>query len=112
MKIISSLALTVLFSLFSFSCLHAQGWPEKYNGVMIQGFYWDSYQDTQWNDLESQADELAEYFNLIWIPQSGYCNTLTSNMGYCDIWWLDHKSAFGTEAQLRSMIKTDRKSVV
>ncbi|MDY5681375.1 MAG: alpha-amylase family glycosyl hydrolase, partial [Prevotella sp.] len=106
MKIIFSLALTVLFSLFSFSCLHAQGWPEKYNGVMIQGFYWDSYQDTQWNDLESQADELAEYFNLIWIPQSGYCNTLTSNMGYCDIWWLDHKSAFGTEAQLRSMIKT------
>lgn len=106
MKIISSSALTILMCLFGLSSLYAQGWPEKYNGVMIQGFYWDSYQDTQWNNLESQADELAEYFNLIWIPQSGYCNTLTSNMGYCDIWWLDHKSAFGTEAQLRSMIKT------
>ena len=105
MKIISSSALTILMCLFGLSSLYAQGWPEKYNGVMIQGFYWDSYQDTQWNNLESQADELAEYFNLIWVPQSGYCNTLTSNMGYCDVWWLDHKSAFGTEAQLRSMIK-------
>ena len=26
----------------------AQGWPEKYQGVMLQGFYWDSFDDTQW----------------------------------------------------------------
>jgi len=23
--------------------IHAQGWPANYDGVMLQGFYWDSY---------------------------------------------------------------------
>lgn len=84
----------------------ATGWPEHYDGVMLQGFYWDSYADTQWSVLEQQADELSRYFNLIWVPQSGYCNSMTNQMGYSDIWWLDHKSAFGSEEELRSMIKT------
>ena len=84
----------------------AQGWPASYDGVMLQGFYWDSYSDTKWTNLASQADELSQFFELIWVPQSGYCNTLTNQMGYTDIWWLDHKSAFGTEEQLRSMIST------
>ncbi len=84
----------------------AQGWPANYDGVMLQGFYWDSYSDTKWTKLASQADELSQFFELIWVPQSGYCNTLTNQMGYSDIWWLDHKSAFGTETELRSMIAT------
>lgn len=84
----------------------AQGWPANYSGVMLQGFSWDSYTETQWTNLESQADELSEYFNLIWVPNSGYCNTLSNNMGYLPIYWFDHKSAFGTEDQLRSMINT------
>lgn len=25
--------------------LFAQGWPANYGGVMLQGFYWDSYED-------------------------------------------------------------------
>lgn len=33
--------------------VYAQGWPANYKGVMLQGFYWDSYQDTQWSHLES-----------------------------------------------------------
>lgn len=82
----------------------AQGWPQNYGGVMLQGFYWDSYSDTQWSNLAIQADELSKYFNLIWVPQSGYCNTLTNQMGYAPIWWFDHKSAFGTEEELRNMI--------
>lgn len=86
--------------------VHAQGWPKDYKGVMLQGFYWDSYQDTQWSHLESQADELSKYFSLIWVPQSGYCNTLQNQMGYAPIWWFRHDSAFGSEQQLRKMIKT------
>ncbi|MBQ8046725.1 MAG: starch-binding protein [Prevotella sp.] len=86
----------------------AQGWPTQYDGVMLQGFYWDSYTDTQWNNLEAQADELAEYFDLIWVPNSAYAGSLTMNMGYHPVYWFDHKSAFGTEASLRSMIKTFR----
>ena len=82
----------------------AQGWPANYGGVMLQGFYWDSFRDTRWTNLESQADELSQFFNLIWVPQSGNCNGAT--MGYDDLYWFDHNSAFGSEAQLRSMIKT------
>ncbi len=97
---------TTLLLLVVTLTVSAQGWPEKYDGVMLQGFYWDSYTDTKWTNLESQADELSQFFNLIWVPQSGYCNSTTNQMGYSDIWWFDHKSAFGTEDELRSMIST------
>lgn len=82
----------------------AQGWPANYGGVMLQGFYWDSYTDTNWANLESQADEMSQFFDLIWVPNSAYANALTMNMGYHPVYWFDHKSAFGTETQLRSMI--------
>lgn len=81
---------------------HAQGWPAQYQGVMLQGFYWDSYSDTQWTQFESQADELARYFSLIWVPQSGNCDGMS--MGYNPKYYFDQNSSFGTEAQLRSMI--------
>ncbi|MBR4728622.1 MAG: starch-binding protein [Prevotella sp.] len=97
---------TTLIALIATISMMAQGWPANYDGVMLQGFYWDSYSDSKWTVLESQADELSQYFDLIWVPQSGYCNTLTMQMGYLPIWWFDHKSCFGTEAELRSMINT------
>lgn len=83
----------------------AQGWPKSYSGVMLQGFYWNSYADTQWTRLERQADDLAKVFDLVWIPQSGYCGG--QSMGYDDLYWFtNYNSSFGTEAELRSMIKT------
>lgn len=84
----------------------AQGWPEKYDGVMLQGFSWDSFVDTQWTNLERQADELSGYFNLIWVPQSGNCNSSYNQMGYTPVYYFDQNSSFGTEAQLRKMINT------
>ncbi len=86
--------------------MSAQGWQENYGGVMLQGFSWDSFVDTQWTNLTSQADELSEYFNLIWIPQSGNCNSSYNQMGYTPVFYFDHNSSFGTENQLRTMIKT------
>lgn len=83
----------------------AQGWPANYGGVMLQGFYWDSYSDTQWTNLTSQADELSKYFNLIWVPQSGWCKS-TTDMGYYPRYWFNQRSAFGTEQELRTMIST------
>jgi alpha-amylase len=83
----------------------AQGWPKSYSGVMLQGFYWNSYADTQWTRLERQADDLAKVFDLVWIPQSGYCGG--QSMGYDDLYWFNnYNSSFGTEAELRSMIAT------
>ena len=86
--------------------IHAQGWPANYDGVMLQGFYWDSYRASKWFNLEAQADDLAPYFSLVWIPQSANCGSGRS-MGYDDLYWFsNYNSSFGNETQLRSMIKT------
>ena len=83
----------------------AQGWPKDYKGVMLQGFFWDSYNDSQWVRLEKQADDFAPYFDLVWIPQSGNCGG--TSMGYDDLYWFtNYNSSFGNEAELRSMITT------
>ena len=83
-----------------------QGWPSGYDGVMLQGFYWDSYSDSKWTKLEAQADELAEFYSLVWVPQSGYCSGYNS-MGYDPLYWFNnYNSSFGSRAQLLSMIST------
>ena len=102
---------TLIFTLMGLPLgIMAQGWPANYDGVMLQGFYWDSYSDTQWTNLTSQADELSKYFKLIWVPQSGCTSTWYYNkgntMGYDPCFWLNQNSCFGTEAELRTMINT------
>ena len=86
--------------------LSAQGWPAQYEGVMLQGFYWDSFSQSQWVKLENQADELSQYFTLVWLPQSGDCGG--TSMGYDDLYWFPghYNSSFGSEAELRSLINT------
>ena len=101
MKKIFTTALVVMLPLL----MLAQGWPTKYEGVMLQGFYWDSFNETQWAKLEAQADELSEFFKLVWIPQSANCGG--RSMGYDDLYWFtNYNSSFGNEQQLRSMINT------
>ena len=82
----------------------AQGWPANYGGVMMQGFSWNSFTDTRWTVLESQADDFGGYIDLLWLPQSGY--TGGNSMGYDPLYFFDQHSSFGTEAQLRSLIAT------
>ena len=95
---------TLIFCFVAIAAM-AQGWPNDYKGVMLQGFYWDSYDDSQWSALEKQADDLATSFDLIWIPQSGNCGG--TSMGYDDLYWFtNYNSSFGNEKQLRSMINT------
>ena len=72
---------------------------------MLQGFYWDSFDDSQWTALEAQSDRLAGTFDLVWVPQSGNCGG--QSMGYDDLYWFsDYNSSFGNEQQLRSLINT------
>lgn len=105
LKYFGAVALLAASSMPAFSL----GWPSNYQGVMLQGFYWDSYEDTKWTNLESQADEISKYFTLIWVPNSGHC----SYMGYMpQYWFTNHNSAFGTEAELLSMISTYREKGV
>ena len=64
---------TTLAAVLASVNMYAQGWPANHSGVMLQGFYWDSYFDSKWTNLEAQAPELSQYFNLVWIPQSANC---------------------------------------
>lgn len=105
---------TLIFTLMGLPLgIMAQGWPANYGGVMLQGFYWNSFSDTRWTNLTSQADELSKYFNLIWVPQSGCTSTWYyhkgNTMGYDPCFWLNQNSCFGTEAELRTMINTYKK---
>lgn len=84
-------------------------WPANYDGVMLQSFYWDMYDDYStplWIMLQDNAGELADYFDLIWVPNSGKCSSNPS-MGYNPVYWFtNHNSSFGTEEELREMIAT------
>ena len=98
---------SILFALLLVpGMMMAQGWPSNYKGVMLQGFYWDSFDATKWTTLTRQADELASAFDLIWIPQSADCGGMS--MGYDPLYWFPghYNSTFGTEEELRTMIQT------
>lgn len=83
----------------------AIGWPAQYGGVMLQAFYWDSFDDSQWTQLQAQADQMKGTFDLVWLPQSGNCGGMS--MGYDDLYWFsDYNSSFGNEQQLRDLINT------
>ena len=84
---------------------HAQGWPDNYGGVMMQAFSWNSFGDTRWVNLTKQAEEISQYFNLIWVPQSGWTGS-TGSMGYDVKYYFDQHSAFGSENELRQLIST------
>lgn len=99
--------LIILFLMLVILSVRAQGWAAGERGVMLQGFYWDSFDATKWTRLQAQADELADYFSLVWIPQSGNCGGLS--MGYDPLHWFDdYNSSFGTKEELLNLISAFR----
>ena len=102
-KIVKTLLLALAMPLAA----QAQGWPSSYDGVMLQGFYWDSFKDTRWVKLQKQAPDFNGYFSLVWLPQSGKTNGSLS-MGYDPYYFFNQNSSFGTAEELRSLIKTFR----
>ncbi len=85
-----------------------KGWPAMYGGVMLQGFYWDSFKATKWSSFTENAQDLGQYFDVVWVPNSGSVdnNGVAQSMGYMPVYWLKHNTCFGTETQLREMIST------
>ncbi len=91
--------ITLILTQFAFA-----QWPANYDGVMLQAFYWDSFEDTKWTNLTSQAPELGKYFDLVWVPNSANCVS-SNSMGYLPVYWFDHRSSFGArERYLTEMI--------
>lgn len=81
-----------------------QAAPEKYSGVMLQGFYWDSYSDSKWTNLTTQSDEIAGCFDLIWLPPSG--DAMGGGMGYLPVYYFRQNSRFGNQNELKTLIST------
>ena len=98
--------LPLLLFLGIYNNVYAQGWPANYGGVMLQGFYWNSYDDTNWTNLKSQVNDFADNFSLVWLPRSGKCLGNSQTMGYKPYYYFNQNSSFGTEAELRDLIKT------
>lgn len=86
----------------------AQGWPANYGGIMLQGFYWDSYDYTKWDNLAARSQELGAIYDLIWVPNSGMTRggNKAETMGYMPYCWLRHTTVFGSQTKLVNMIKT------
>lgn len=96
---------STIVALLAAANMMAQGWPSGYDGVMLQGFYWDSYTQSAWKKLESRAFDFKGYFDLVWVPQSGKTLGETS-MGYDPYYYFNQNSSFGTADELKSMIST------
>ena len=91
--------------------------PEKCPDVLLQAFYWNSYQDkgygrTKWIDhlngnSGSTAKEMAEWFDLIWLPPM---SKATGGTGYIPSNYSELNSDWGTKKKLEEMIETFHKN--
>ncbi|WP_291859415.1 starch-binding protein [Marinilabilia sp.] len=104
-KIYYTQRLVLFLLLFSFLSPAKAQVPSQSTDVMLQGFGWDTYSASNWATLISQAPEIGQNFDLIWLPPSG--NDLTTNsMGYLPVFYFDQNSSFGTENELKTLIQT------
>jgi len=81
------------------------GVPAEYEGVMMQCFYWNSYQDqgygrTKWIDLLKVAEEIGDNFDLVWFPPSAE----GGGTGYYAKRYSIQDSDWGTREKLRELI--------
>ena len=94
--------------------------PAKCPDVLLQGFYWDSYQDkgygrTKWIDwlnIEvskdlTQAEEAGQWFDLIWLPPMSQA---TGGTGYLPTNYSNLDSDWGTKKNLAKLIDTFHKN--
>lgn len=102
MKKISTLLLLLTLISFGKQNVKAQA-PAQCQDIMLQAFYWDSYSDSKWTNLNSKVSEIASNFSLVWLPPSGNVQS-SNNMGYFPVYWFDQNSAFGTQSELKNLI--------
>lgn len=82
------------------------GVPAEYEGVMLQGFYWDSYSKTKYSNTKwatlngNYADLIGRDFDLIWLPPSA----AGGGVGYYAKTYSNQNSDWGNKAALQSLI--------
>ncbi len=80
--------------------------PSECTDVMLQAFYWNSNSDgtygtSKWNTLKSQASEIGQYFQLVWLPPSCVAH---DDMGYLPIKYHEQNCNMGSVSELKSLI--------
>lgn len=79
--------------------------PLASEDVMLQAFYWNSHSETKWTQLESQAAEIGETFDLVWLPPASAAEGGGNmNMGYHPWKWSDLNSSWGSTNDLIDLI--------
>ena len=96
--------------------INANSVPSECEDVMLQAFYYDSYQegapgdvlingkqlgDTKWSTLLKQSGEIGSYFDLVWLPPSGKSEGGT---GYHQTQYSNQNSAWGKQSELLEFI--------
>ena len=88
---------------------YASAVPDASEDIMLQAFYWGSYQnagfgDTRWTTLSGQVSEWANYFSLLWLPPS---SASKGDMGYIPSCYSSQSStSWGKTAALQSLLNT------
>ena len=91
--------------------------PEKCPDVMLQAFYYDSYDgnapgnvtisgttklgDTKWSTLLKNSGKIGMYFDMVWLPPSGKSEGGT---GYHQTQYSNQNSAWGSKVELVEFI--------
>ena len=96
--------------------INANSVPSECEDVMLQAFYYDSYQDgapgdvvingkqlghTKWSVLLNQSGEIGSYFDLVWLPPSSKSEGGT---GYHPTQYSNQNSAWGSQKELLEFI--------
>ena len=85
--------------------------PAENGDVLLQAYYWahegnDStrwipFGGIQWTDLNAQAAELGQYFDLVWLAPSAVTSDYT---GFLPQNYSNQNNIWGTETELRTLI--------
>ena len=84
--------------------------PAECEDIMLQAFYWDShvnrgFGDTKWQTLFQQANEIGEWFTLVWLPPSARPSGISSGLGYIPDDYSNQSSNLGLKAHLQFLLK-------
>ena len=91
--------------------VHSTAVPAECGDVLIQAYYWAHVENDstpwtpfggiQWTDLNQQAAELGQYFDLVWLAPSAVTADYT---GFLPQNYSDQNNIWGTETELRTLI--------
>ncbi|KAL2645486.1 hypothetical protein R1flu_013073 [Riccia fluitans] len=74
--------------------------------ILLQAFNWESHKHSWWKNLEPKIPEIAAAgFTALWLPPS---SRSFAPEGYLPMDYYDLNTAYGTEGELRQLIKTIR----